>query len=218
MRARTREGPPAPRCGCRRAGRRRPGRGRVAARRRRGCRRPRRRRGGRRRRGRRRGRALRAGSSGRSSIARAIASSSPSRISRLPNRVSGFSRVCPPGVNVRTWPPRAWVSGVYSPLGSISSQVRPNRRLRYIQLFTKRAFAVAGAADHEHVRVVEHARRRRGPRGHRRTTRRACHGRCRRRAHQGRVRRPRGRRPGSERLRPGGGCAHPGAADASAAP
>ena len=72
--------------------------------------------------------------SGRSSIARAIASSSPSRISRLPSRVSGFSRVVPPGV--KGTPPSALVSGAYSPLGSISSQVRPNTRLRYIQLLT----------------------------------------------------------------------------------
>ena len=68
--------------------------------------------------------------SGRSSIARVTASSSPSRSSRLPIRVSGFRRVVPPGCSRSTTPPIASISGPYSPLGSMFSKTRPKTRWR----------------------------------------------------------------------------------------
>ena len=95
--------------------------------------------------------------SGRASIARAIASSSPSRSSRRPIRVSGFSRVSPPGVRRRIVPPSAVTRGSYSPLRSTISPRRPNTRERNSHVFDSARFAEVGAADDQRVRVVQDA-------------------------------------------------------------
>jgi hypothetical protein len=67
-----------------------------------------------------------------------------SRISAVPTRVSGFNLVAPPGSRRSTTPSRACTSWVYSPLGSMISQRRPNTRLRYSQVLVSELLPKSG--------------------------------------------------------------------------